>query len=84
MLCRMLTYADVAFMRKALDTQSIADITLCYAVLKGVLQWIFGWLGDRYGRRYLVCVCVCACACAWCVRVCASSVGVCVCTTMRP
>ena len=59
MLCRTLTYADVAFMWKALDTQSIADITLCYAVLKGVLQWIFGWLGDRYGRRCLVSVCVC-------------------------
>jgi MFS family permease len=27
---------------------------LCYGVLKGTMQWIFGFAGDRYGRKPLV------------------------------
>ena len=29
-----------------------ADIVLCYGVLKGTMQWIWGFAGDRYGRRF--------------------------------
>lgn len=37
-----------------LDTKTIADIVLCYGVLKGVMQWIFGFAGDRYGRKWII------------------------------
>ena len=39
---------------EALDKKTIADVVLCYGVLKGVLQWIFGFIGDRIGRRWLI------------------------------
>lgn len=37
-----------------LTTKEIADVVLCYGVLKGTMQWIFGFAGDRYGRKPLV------------------------------
>jgi len=39
---------------EALDKQTIADVVLCYGILKGTLQWIFGFAGDRYGRKYFI------------------------------
>jgi MFS family permease len=39
---------------EALDKKTIADIVLCYGILKGLLQCIFGFLGDRIGRRWLI------------------------------
>jgi len=37
-----------------LDKKTIADIVLCYGLLKGLLQCVFGFLGDRIGRRWLI------------------------------
>lgn len=35
---------------------TVANITLCYGLPKGVLQWIFGFVGDRFGRKWLIVV----------------------------
>lgn len=37
-----------------LDKQTIADVVLCYGLLKGLLQWFFGFAGDRFGRKYFI------------------------------
>jgi len=39
---------------EALDKKTIADIVLCYGILKGLLQCVFGFLGDRYGRKWFI------------------------------
>jgi len=38
----------------ALEKQEVANVVLCYGILKGTLQWIFGFLGDRFGRKWFV------------------------------
>jgi len=37
-----------------LEKEDVANVVLCYGVLKGTLQWIFGFLGDRFGRKRFV------------------------------
>jgi MFS family permease len=38
----------------SLSKEDVANVVLCYGVLKGTLQWIFGFVGDRIGRKWLV------------------------------
>jgi len=47
---------DGETMWEGMDKTTVANITLCYGLPKGVLQWIFGFAGDRYGRKWLVVV----------------------------
>jgi len=37
-----------------LSKEDVANVVLCYGVLKGTLQWIFGFLGDRFGRKWFI------------------------------
>eukprot|EP00960_Hanusia_phi_P048855 759209-Hanusia_phi.AAC.4 len=39
---------------KPLSKEVIANIVLCYGLFKGVLQFVFGFIGDRYGRKYII------------------------------
>lgn len=39
---------------KPLSKGDIANIVLCYGLFKGVLQFIFGFIGDRYGRKFVI------------------------------
>jgi len=34
--------------------ETVAAVTLCYGLPKGVLQMFFGFLGDRIGRKWLI------------------------------
>ena len=40
--------------RDKLDKQTIADVVLCYGLLKGLFQFLWGFAGDRYGRKWLI------------------------------
>eukprot|EP00283_Hemiselmis_rufescens_P002735 CAMPEP_0173418318 /NCGR_PEP_ID=MMETSP1357-20121228/506_1 /TAXON_ID=77926 /ORGANISM="Hemiselmis rufescens, Strain PCC563" /LENGTH=577 /DNA_ID=CAMNT_0014380797 /DNA_START=38 /DNA_END=1771 /DNA_ORIENTATION=- len=37
-----------------IDKDTVANISLCYGIFKGVLQFICGFLGDRYGRKWVI------------------------------
>lgn len=39
-----------------LSKDDVANVTLCYALPKGVLQMFFGFIGDRIGRKWLIAV----------------------------
>jgi len=45
---------DGELMWTKLSKETIANITLCYGLPKGIFQWIFGFAGDRIGRRWLI------------------------------
>lgn len=45
---------DGELMFQKLEKEDVANVVLCYGVLKGTLQWIFGFLGDRIGRKWLI------------------------------
>jgi len=38
----------------SMSSQDVANVVLCYGVLKGTLQWICGFMGDRLGRKWLI------------------------------
>jgi hypothetical protein len=44
--------ADAAW--SGIDADSIVDITLTYDLTKGILQFVFGFYSDRFGRRQLI------------------------------
>jgi len=39
---------------EGLTKETVANITLCYGLPKGVLQFIFGYVGDIVGRKWLI------------------------------
>mmetsp|Transcript_126431 Transcript_126431/g.366024 ORF Transcript_126431/g.366024 Transcript_126431/m.366024 type:complete len:508 (-) Transcript_126431:361-1884(-) len=45
-----------------LSKETIANITLCYGLPKGLFQWIFGFAGDRFGRRWIITAGLAMCA----------------------
>lgn len=39
---------------EGLEKETVANIVLCYGLPKGVLQFIFGYVGDVVGRKWLI------------------------------
>jgi len=39
---------------EALSKETVANISLCYGLPKGVLQFMFGFVGDTVGRKWLI------------------------------
>lgn len=48
------TAVDEELKWEALSKEDVANVVLCYGLLKGLLQWIFGFIGDRLGRKWLI------------------------------
>lgn len=49
--------------------EDVANISLCYGIFKGVLQFICGWLGDRVGRRNIIVAGLLVCVLGMCIFV---------------